>query len=111
MGGAGGIQSKPAVPIRYRTFSSNSEAGVYILTAAPLIEADQDARILVWTIGDDQRVPAEIKKARLVSGEEIAICGPGALGPMMLRRGQPLRIEIILQEPVRVAMEVAAYEA
>lgn len=81
------------------------------MTAAPQIEADQDARIVVWTVGDDQKALAEIKGARFVSGEAIAVCGPGELGPVKLRRGESLRIEIILQEPVRVAMEVSAHEA
>jgi uncharacterized membrane protein YgcG len=110
-GGRGGSQPKPAIPVRYRTFSINPEAGVYAVTAAPQIEAEQDARIVIWTIGDDQKALAEIKGARFVSGEAIAVCGPGELGPVKLRRGEVLRIEIILQEPVRVAMEVSAHEA
>jgi len=110
-GGKGGFQPKAAIPIRYRTFSTNPRAGVYEMTATPEIEENRDARLLVWTIGDDQKAPAEIKRARFVSGEEIAVSGPGVLGPVKLRRGQPLRIEIVLQEPLRVAMEVSAHEA
>lgn len=109
--GKGGNQPKPAIQIRYRTFSTNPDAGVYAMTAAPEIDEDRDARLLIWTVGDDQRVPAEIKKARFLSGEEITIAGPGVLGPVKLRSREPLQIEIILQEPLRVAMEVTAHEA
>lgn len=110
-GGKGGTQSKPSIPIRYRTFSTNVDAGVYTLALAPEKTVPGDAHIAVSVVGDDQRARAEIKKARFSSGEDIPIAEPGVIGPVSLGKTTPLRIEILLEEPLRVAMEVAAHEA
>lgn len=110
-GSKGGAHSKPSIPIHYRTFSTNVDAGVYTLAVASQKRESATAHVAVFVVGDDQRVPAEIKKARFASGEDILIAEPGVLGPLKLRKTEPLRIEIVLEEPLRVAMEVSAHEA
>lgn len=112
-GGKGGTQSKPSIPIRYRTFSTNVDAGVYTLAVAAEKDTPGDALVAVSVVGDDQRARAEIKKARFASGEDIPIVESelGVLGPIKLNKTESLRIEIVLEEPLRVAMEVSAHEA
>ncbi len=110
-GGPGGRRSKPSIPIRYRTFSTNLDAGVYTLAVTPDKECSADAHLIVSTVGDDQKAPAEIKRARFASGEEIPVCEPGIIGPIKLNKDKLIRIDVVLEEPIRVAMEVAAHEA
>ncbi len=66
--------------------------------------------LVIATIGDDQRAPAEIKSARLASGADIAVAKTGVLGPLKFVAGEPLKFEVVLREPLRVAMDVSAYE-
>lgn len=111
-GGRGGIHATPTIPIRYRTFSTNAAAGVYVVTVqAEKAKAAQDVILMVWTVGDDQRLPAEISSARLPDGKGVAVDAKGMLGPVSLPKGQPLRLEVRLREPMRLAMEVSAHEA
>lgn len=110
-GGKGGTQSKPSIPIHYRTFSTNAEAGVYMLAVVVDKDVLCESHLKVCVVGDDQRSPAEIKKARLPSGEDVPICETGILGPIKLDKAKPLQIEVVLEEPLRVAMEVSAHEA
>lgn len=112
-GGAGGAQSKPAVPVRYRTFVKSADSGIYNLVIArqTKVKGSQSVNLIVSTVGDDQKAPAEITGARLEDGKTVPIIGPGVLGPISLKADATLRIEVILSEPVRVAMEVSANEA
>jgi hypothetical protein len=109
-GGRGGIQSKPSIPIRYRTFAINPAAGVYSATVRAQVEA-KPAAVLIWTVGDDQRTPADIKSVRMASGEELLMIAPGVIAPIKLPTDSALKLEIVLREPIRVAMEVSAHEA
>lgn len=110
-GGASGAQSKPAVPVYYRTFAKALESGVYHLVVRRERPGTGQLKLNVATVGDDQKAPAEIVEARATDGREIPIAGPGILGPVALPDGGAERIEIRLSEPVRVAMEVSAHEA
>ena len=110
-GGKGGTTSKPTVPIRYRAFSINPGAGVYAVTAAPEVKTNHEVQLAVWAVGDDQKTPMEVKTARHASGESIPVSALGILGPLKFPRDKALRIEIVLEEPLRVAMEISAYEA
>jgi hypothetical protein len=111
-GGAhGGANSKPAIPIRYRTFAQDSATGVYTVTVVPEKQPTTDAMLVISTVGDDQKAPAEIKSARLASGGDIPVPETGILGPLKLTAGAPLKLEVVLLEPLRVAMEVSAHEA
>ena len=98
-GSKGGAQSKPSIPIRYRSFSTNPDAGVYALTVTSKKGASK-ASLVVWTVGDDQKASAEISKARLASGGDIPISDDGSLGPIELEKGAPLLVEVVLTEPL-----------
>jgi hypothetical protein len=110
-GQKGGVQSKPAVPVGYRTFATNANAGIYSLIVTRQTGGNPSLKLVVSTVGDDQKALAEIKSARLVNGGAIPVAGLGLLGPVDLAVDQSIRVEIVLKEPVRVAMEVTAYEA
>jgi hypothetical protein len=110
-GGLGGVHSKPAIPIRYRTYTQDATTGVYTVTVVPDQEPKTDAMLVISTVGDDQKAPAEIKSARLATGGEIPLAETGVLGPLKLASAAPLKLEVVLTEPLRVAMEVAAHEA
>jgi len=110
-GGERGAQSKPAVPVRYRTFAKASESGVYHLVVGRERPGGGDLMLNVATVGDDQKAPAEIVVARSADGHELPLAGPGAIGPVALAEGVAQHIEIQLSEPIRVAMEVTAHEA
>jgi hypothetical protein len=111
-GGSQGEQSKPAIPIRFRTFATNVSAGVYSVTVQSEKKTLKSANLAVWTVGDDQKAAAEIQSARLPGGKEVPVKGPGLLGPLILPSSKGvLRLEIRLREPLLVAMEVSAHEA
>ena len=81
------------------------------MTVVPEQQPTADAMLVIATVGDDQKAPAEIKAARLTSGADIPVAEAGKLGPVKLTAGEPLKLEIVLSEPLRVAMEVSAHEA
>jgi hypothetical protein len=110
-GSHGGASSKPAIAIRYRTYAQDTATGVYTVTVAPEQQPATDAMLIISTVGDDQKAPAEIKSARLASGEEIPVPKTGIVGPLKFTTGAPLKLEVVLLEPLRVAMEVSAHEA
>ena len=110
-GGRDGVHSKPAVPVRYRTFSKAADSGVYILVISSETKGSQSVNLAISTVGDDQKAPAEISAARLADGTAIPITGPGVFGPITLIDDAVHRIEVTLSEPIRVAMEVSAHEA
>lgn len=110
-GGKGGAHSKPAVPVQYRTFAKTADSGLYSLVVSRQTKGSQPVNLLVSTVGEDQKAPAEISAARLEDGTAIPIIGPGVFGPIPLTNDTVYRIEVTLSEPVRVAMEVSAHEA
>ena len=67
--------------------------------------------VVLRTVGDDQRSPADVVSARLQSGARVPLSGPGVLGPLKLPKGGELSLEIQLREPLRVSMEVSVLEA
>ncbi|HZS56885.1 MAG TPA: hypothetical protein VFA65_20940, partial [Bryobacteraceae bacterium] len=110
-GGRGGVHSKPSIPIRYRTYAQDTATGVYSVTVVPERESKTDAMLVISTVGDDQTAPAEIKSARFAAGGDIPLAEAGVIGPVKLGSAAPLKLEVVLAEPLRVAMEVAAHEA
>jgi uncharacterized membrane protein YgcG len=110
-GDKGGVHSKPAVPVRYRTFAKKADSGVYSLVIVLQRKGTQQVNLVVSTVGDDQKAPAEISVARTEDGTAIPVVGEGVLGPIMLAADTAQRIEVTLCEPIRVAMEVSAHEA
>ena len=111
MGGKGGAHSKPAVPVHYRTFVKTADSGVYTLVVSRQTKGSQAVNLLISTVGDDQKTPAEISVACLEDGTVIPIIGSGVFGPISLTDDAAHRIEVTLTEPIRVAMEVSAHEA
>lgn len=109
-GSIGGVRSKPAVPVRYRTFSKATDSGVYILVISSETKGNQSVNLVISTVGDDQKVPADIRGARLADGTVIPIISPGVFGPITLTSDTVHRIAFTLSEPIRVAMEVSAHE-
>jgi hypothetical protein len=109
-GSHGGVSSKPAIPVRYRAFCQDAAKGVYALVIKPETETDKEANLLIWTVGDDQKVAADIKAAKIPGGADVPI-KEGVLGPIKLPKGPGLKIEVALRQPVRVAIEVSAHEA
>jgi hypothetical protein len=111
-GGPTGEQSKPTIPIRYRTFATNVDAGIYSVTVQSEEKSSTKATLAIWTVGDDRKAPAEIESARLRDGKVIPVKGAGMLGPLVLPNHKgSLHVEVKLREPLRLAMEVAAHEA
>lgn len=110
-GGRGGVHSKPALPIRYRTFAKNIGQGSYSLLVALEGTSSKLVNLLVSTVGDDQKAPADIVAARMENDMALPLAGPGLIGPITLSAETVHRIEMTLSEPVRVAMEVVAHEA
>jgi hypothetical protein len=112
VGGAqGGTNSKPSIAIRFRTYARDSATGVYAVTVVPDQQPATAAMLVISTVGDDQKAPAEIKSARLASGADIAVTETGVIGPLKFTANEPLKLEVVLLEPLRVAMEVSAHEA
>ena len=109
-GRSGGVNSKPSIPIRYRAFMINPKAGVYRVSVKSESETPQQADLIIWFVGDDQKTEAEILSARMVSGEEIPVKNNCALGPLTIS-SEGILVEVVLKSPRRVAMEVAAHEA
>jgi len=109
-GALGGVNSEPAVPIQYRTFSRNSSAGVYAVTVTPQKKVSKDVNLVIWSVGDDQRAGVEIASARLSSGADAEVKYGCVVGPIKMPK-DGLSLEILLKEPLRIAMEVSAHEA
>jgi hypothetical protein len=111
-GGTLSPQSKPIIQIRYRTFATNLDAGVYALTVQSEKRSSQSAMFSVWIVGDQGKAPAEMQSARLSDGKPIPVTGAGLIGPVTLPSSKSsLHVEIKLREPLRLAMEVVAHEA
>lgn len=111
-GGPKGEESKPTIPIRYRTFAINLGAGLYAMTVQSEQKSGKNATLAVWTVGDDRKAPAEIMSARFRDGKAVPIKATGVLGPLALPGSKGvLHLEVRLREPMLLAMEVAAHEA
>jgi len=110
-GSQGGTNAKPSIPIRYRTYAQDSTTGVYTVTVASEEQTSDDVMLVISTVGDDQKAPAEIKSARFSTGGDIPIAQAGVLGPIKMKANGMLKLEVVLSEPLRVAMEVSAHEA
>src|SRR5262249_54561654 len=67
--GDGGHGPKPSLPISYRTFASDASASTYRVRISPeKMPKSKELRLQFWTVGDDQKAPAEIKGAKLPDG-------------------------------------------
>ena len=104
------VQATP-LPIRYRAYSINQAAGVY----AASVQAEQrdydHAQLAIHAVGDQGAYRANVDYARLADGTPVQVRDRYLLGPLAIPFSKPLRLEIRLTEPVRVALELSAYEA
>jgi len=110
-GTTGGIHSKPAIPVSYRTFALNDSSSTYRLTVKSQKNKTSDAYLAVYAVGDDAKVPAPLQAAMLPSGEQLMIAAPGIIGPLKLTKNSTLTLSVELSEPTRASMEIVAYEA
>ncbi len=110
-GGGDGVQPKPSIPVRYRTYCRDAASGVYALAVEPDKAQNDEATLVVFVVGDDQKVPADIEKARFAAGGDVPVQRGNQVGPVTFPKKGALRLEVVLREPLRVAMEVAAHEA
>jgi len=109
-GTKGGVSSKPAIPIQFRAYCQNPALGIYTLVIKSVKKATKEANLVIWTVGDDQKMVADLKTAKISDGADLAIKG-GVVGPIELLMDSGMKIEVVLRQPMRVAMEVSAYEA
>jgi hypothetical protein len=109
-GSSGGMNSKPSIPIRYRSFLINAKSGVYRISVKSESENSNNVDLMIWFVGDDQKTQAEILKARMASGEEISVKNNCIVGPINISL-EGIVLEVFLKSPRRVAMEVIAHEA
>jgi hypothetical protein len=117
-GGAGdgegaGAASRPAIPIEYRTFLLDAAANTYRVKVKVVREATPKPtrlNMLLWAVGDDGKVSAGITAARRLDGTDISVRQDG-VGPVEVPEEGFLTFDVVLGEPQRIAIEVAAYEA
>lgn len=65
----------------------------------------------VAAVGDDALpTPVRIKTARLSNKQKLDVPTLGRVGPVAFPKVGPLRVEITLAEPRRLALDVTAYE-
>lgn len=111
VGGPGGKGGKESVPISYRTFVTNLSSGAYVAVVTSADKKDAKAILRINEVGDDAvRTGIEIRQASILGGELLSVKN-NAIGPIALHPGCPVRLEIVLKDPTRVAMEVEAHEA
>jgi hypothetical protein len=119
-GGAGdgegaGAASRPAIPIEYRTFLLDAAANTYRVKVKVVREATPKPtrlNMLLWAVGDDRKVSAGITAARRLDGTDISVRQDGlGVGPVEVPEEGFLTFDVVLGEPQRIAIEVAAYEA
>ncbi len=109
-GGSGGDKPKHPIPVRFRSFLAEENAGSYFLVITP--DATKKGDLSIFAVGDDaRREPLAIANAENMKGEPLAVEEPNRISGVALTKNQPLRIKVDLKEPERLALEVSAYEA
>ncbi|MGO8898428.1 MAG: hypothetical protein ACLQU5_08760 [Isosphaeraceae bacterium] len=108
--GGSGPHAKPAIPIKYRAYPTSDAAREYRITVRPERANPLDATLTLQAVGDDAKEPIRIKGARVVGGADIPFEVYGKVGPVALSSTAPLRLEITLEEPRKMSMEVSANE-
>ena len=109
-GAKGSGELNQQIPIRFRSFASGGNVDEYTITIHPQIADPTEAKIALYTVGDDQKGDANIKRAIKNDGTIIEIKG-GVIGPITLTPNTAAILKITLSQSMRVAMEVIAYEA
>lgn len=111
-GAAGGDAGRTPVAVRSRAFLCDPVEGVYALTVHPTTPRPKGEVFLsVAAVGDDAvSIPVALRAARSVANRRLELPQPGRVGPVAFPRTGPLRVEVTLAEPRRLALDVTAYE-
>lgn len=110
-GEPGGTGPKPAVPIHYRVYSQQPDKGIYTIVIKRRDQKDGRVSIIMHTVGDDQMELTLIKHAKTEDGESLCVQRDSIVGPVDLSSDSGQRLEVALFAPMRIAVEVSAYEA
>ena len=81
------------------------------MTVRPERAKDHIAVLTLQAVGDDTKAPIRITGAKTAAGEDIPFDPAGKVGPLALSPKDALRIEITLEEPRKLSIEVTAHEA
>lgn len=109
--GGDGKNPKSPIAVRCRVVPKDLAAGAYTLTIRSVERVKGGAVLSISAVGDDASAPIAVTTARLAGGKKVDITQSGKLGPVVFPKAGPLRIEIVLKDPQRLAMEVHAHEA
>lgn len=105
-----GEHSKPAVPLFYRSFMKSADGNKYTLIVAGQTKEIKTVKLVLSTVGDDQKALISVESAKLADGAVIPVHGQGTIGPIKLDDTRQ-KIELSLSERGRVSLEVSAHEA
>lgn len=112
VGTPGGDGGRTKVEVRSRAFLRDGERDVYALIVHPPKKRPVGTVYLsVAAVGDDSLATAvRLKTARMGNNRKLEVPKPGKIGPVAFPKSGPLRVEVMLAEPRRLALEVTAYE-
>lgn len=107
-----GDNGRTPVTVRSRAFLRDVEQGVYVIIIyPPHPQPAGDVYLSVSAVGDDSvPTPVRLRIARQANNRRLAVPQPGRIGPVAFPRTGPLRIEVVLDEPRRLALDVTAHE-
>jgi len=107
-----GDQGRTPVAVRSRAFLRDAAEGVYALTVhPPRPRPTGEVYLSVAAVGDDSLpTPVRVKAARLANKHKLDIPQLGRVGPVSFPKSGPLRVEVTLAEPRRLALDITAYE-
>ena len=108
----GGESGRSPVEVRSRAFLRDAAGGVYALTVhPPRPHPTGTVYLSVAAVGDDSLATAvRVKAARMANGRKVEVSNGGKVGPVKFPKSGPLRVEVTLSEPRRLALGVTAYE-
>ena len=111
-GSPGGDAGRTPVEVRSRAFLRDPATGGYSLTIhPPQPRPAGDVYLSVAAVGDDSLATAvALSAARVAGGKTLAVGAAGRAGPVRFPKSGPLRVEVTLAEPRRLALDVTAFE-
>jgi hypothetical protein len=103
-----GVSRKSINLKNVRIFCSNPDSGEYRISFDS--EFDGPAMLSIKIVGEVGEDVAPIKRAQIKdTGKEISLPSEGQIGPVELKAGQKNILEVMLNEPMRCALEVSAH--
>ena len=111
-GAPGGDAGRTPVAVRSRAFLRDATQGVYALTIHPPHPRPAgEVYLSVAAVGDDSlSSQVRLRSARLAGNRRLDVTSSGRVGPVTFPITGPLRVDITLSEPRRLALDVAAHE-